>query len=215
MSFKFWLASARCLAALSLIGLAASCGGGGGGDSEPDVGDNDINKVLCVGDSITDGGCAPAGAPYPARLGGFAGKSTINEGICGSTSGTGAERMNSLLSRFKPGYVCILYGANDIGFGRSIQSIENNLRFMVQAAKANQSVAIIATMYETYDSHKFLSGGIRDLNERIRAIAKEEGARLVDLQAEFGTERTFIQPDGLHPSDSGTELIALSFNDRI
>lgn len=214
MNCKFWLASVRCLVALGLIGLAASCNDGGGSGT-PDVGDNDINKVLCVGDSITDGGCAPAGAPYPARLENMSGKSVANEGICGSTTATGVQRINTLLDRYKPGYVCILYGINDVDFGHSDESVIGNLRFMVGAAQANQSVVLLATLMPTYDSHAFSRGDVTRVNEQIRALAKELGVRLVDLEKEFGFDRTLIQEDGLHPSDSGTELIALSFNDRI
>jgi acyl-CoA thioesterase I len=217
MQKKFRLALTPILVAMGLAGLLSSCdsGGGDGGNSVPDVGDNDINKVLCVGDSITDGGCAPAGAPYPSRLGSLSGKSVINEGICGSFTSDGAARIGSWLNRHKPGYVCILYGINDVDFGRSDDDIIANLRFMVQSAKNNQSAVLLATLMPTYDSHAFSRDDVARVNDKIRSLAKSEGARLVDLEREFGSDRSLIQEDGLHPSDSGTQLIALSFNDGL
>jgi lysophospholipase L1-like esterase len=208
------LARLSCVV-LSAAYLSACEDDGGGGSSTPEVGDNDINTVVCQGDSITDGGCVPAGPSYPSRLAGMSGKNVINQGSCGEKSDSGAARINGILNKYSPGYICILYGANDAIFDRPTGDVVNNIRSMVQAAKANQTVPVVATLLPMYDGHAFAAGNARDISAGIRAMAKEEGARLVDLEREFGDDRTLLQPDGLHPSDSGTELIALAFNDAI
>lgn len=200
---------------LALAWYLSACDSGGGGHSKPDVGDNDINVVLCVGDSITDGGCVPAGASYPSRLGGLSGKNVINAAACGEKSGGGEARLTGLLNRHNPGYVCILYGANDAIFGLSTETVLGHLRRMVQACKNNKSIPIIATLTPMRDGHAFANGSASEYSVAIRAMAKEEGARLVDLEREFGDNTEFTQPDGLHPSDSGTQVMALAFNDRI
>jgi acyl-CoA thioesterase-1 len=187
----------------------------GGGSSKPDVGDNDINTVVCLGDSITDGRCAPDGAPYPSRLADLAKKKVINAGDCGSTTDSGVSRIKGLLSRHKPGYLCILYGINDLTFGRGKDNVINNLRYMIQTAKANKTVPVVATLLPTYDSHGFIAGEVEKVNVQIRDLAKQEKAKLIDLAKEFGSDRSLIQPDGLHPSDAGTQVIAAGFNDRI
>ena len=46
-------------------------------------------------------------------------------------------------------------------------------------------------------------------------MAEEEGVRLVDLEKEFGSDQSLLQSDGLHPSDSGTQLIATLFAEAI
>lgn len=196
------------------LGLGVGCDNKKG-DSTPDVGSNKIGVVLCLGDSITDGTCAPAGAPYPSRLAALSGKSVINEGVCGSTSDLGASRVKDLLDRNKPGYLCILYGINDLDFGRDQSEVLDNLRYMIEAAKANKTIPLVATLLPTYDSHAFARARVQDCNREIRKLADSAGARLVDLEKEFGSDRSLIQEDGLHPSDSGTQLIALSFNDKI
>ena len=215
MSFQYlrrWAFPAVALLSMALLTACES--DGGGGSSAPDVGDNDINTVVCSGDSITDGECVPAGAPYPARLGGLAGKTAINQGSCGEKSGSGAARVNGALDQYKPGYICILYGANDAIFDLPAADVVANIRSIVQAAKANQTVPLVATLLPMYDGHAFAAGNARDISAGIRVMAKEEGARLVDLEAEFGDDRSLLQEDGLHPSDTGTQLIALAFNDR-
>lgn len=201
---------------MSVLVLSTSCDdGGGGGSKKADVGDNDINTILCIGDSITDGECVPAGDPYPARLAARTKKKVVNAGACGEKSGGGASRLGGLLGRHKPGYVCILYGANDAIFGRSVESFIGNIQSMVDQCRANKSIPIIATLTPVYDGHRFAAGEVTAYSEAIRALAKDQKIRMADLLKEFGTNRDFIQPDGLHPSDSGTQLIALAFDDRI
>ena len=216
MSFPFLRRLAFTAVALSSMALLAACeADGGGGSSTPDVGSNDINTVVCLGDSITEGECVPAGAPYPARLGGLSGKSVVNQGSCGEKSGSGAARADGVLDKYKPGYICILYGANDAIFDRPTADVVANIRSIVQSAKANQTVPLVATLLPMYDGHAFANGNAKDISAGIRQMASEEGARLVDLEAEFGDDRSLLQEDGLHPSDSGTQLIALAFNDKI
>ena len=45
-------------------------------------------------------------------------------------------------------------------------------------------------------------------------MAKEEGAKLVDLEREFGNSGD-LQCDGLHPTDQGTAVIANAFSDKL
>lgn len=206
---------ARLSCVLVLGSFLAACEDDGGGSSTPDVGDNDINTVVCLGDSITEGECVPAGPPYPSRLAGLSGKNVINQGSCGEKSGSGASRAGGVLDRYSPGYMCILYGANDAIFDRPTEDVVNNIRAIVQACKANQTVPIVGTLLPMYDGHAFAAGSARDISAGIRTMAKEEGARLVDLEAEFGDDRSLLQADGLHPSDAGNQLIALAFNDAI
>lgn len=209
---RLWVTMmAGLLAALVMTG----CDDSGGGGGTPDVGDNDINVVVAMGDSITEGQCVPAGAPWPSRLGSLSGKTVINEGRCGERSAGGASRIAGVLAARKPGYVLINYGANDAIFNHTTETLAFHIRVMIQAAKANQSVVLVGTVLPMYDSHAFAAGKIPDYNAAIRQVAKEEGAKVVDLNREFGNERSFLQADGLHPSDSGNQLIALAFNDRI
>jgi lysophospholipase L1-like esterase len=215
MMRRSWARVAFIAVAAGWLGLGIGCDKGGGGDSKPDVGLNDINTVVCIGDSITDGGCAPAGAPYPSRLAGLSGKTVINAGVCGSTSDSGAARVNGLLERHKPGYLCILYGINDLTFGRGVDAVIGNIQHMVDAAKANKTIPLVATLLPVYDSHRFAAGRVKETNRRIRALTEAMNVELVDLELEFGIDRSLIQEDGLHPSDSGNQLIALSFNDKL
>lgn len=200
--------------------LVAGAGCENDKDSPPDVGLNDINKVVCLGDSITAGRCAsdrytPGGAPFPTRLAELTGKQVSNQGRCGTTSDTGVSRIGSILSSEKPGYLFILYGINDLTIGGGKTTCEANLRTMIQAARANQTIPVVATLLPTYDSHGFVAGEVIVMNERIRVLAKEEKARLVDLHKMFELDRSLIQDDGLHPTSAGNQVIAEAYASKI
>ena len=196
--------------------LIASCNdGGGGGGGSKDIGDNRAGVVLAMGDSITNGVCHPAGAPYPARLAGLAGKTVINEGDCGETAAEAAGRVARELETHKPETLLLLYGANDMIQSRGSESAINGLRAMIQAGKARKTRVVVATVMPMYDDHAPFNGSVQALNPQIIALARAEKVSIVNLSKEFGTRRELIQEDGLHPSDAGTQVIAAAFADKL
>jgi lysophospholipase L1-like esterase len=64
-------------------------------------------------------------------------------------------------------------------------------------------------------SHRLWAGSAKTLSSRIRALAAEEGATLVDLEEKFGTGEGLILGDGLHPNDAGNQLMAEAFRDQL
>ena len=208
--FSHAIATAAMAAAVALF-----CGcedGGGGGD---DVGDNDPDLVICVGDSITYG-YACDGAPYPSQLAAMTGKTVRNYGVPGEQAGGGVARISSQLG-CRPGYVCILYGANDaiVEGGSSANSVKEALRNIIAACKNNKSIPIVATTPPMIRGHSFFDGAACTVNDAIRELAKEEGVKLVDLYAEFGDGESYLGADGLHPNAAGAELIARCFAGKL
>jgi lysophospholipase L1-like esterase len=196
------------------LGILVGCDSGGG-DEPPDIGDNNADVVVAIGDSITNGVCNPAGAPYPARVASATGKTVINAGTCGEKSAGGASRVGGLLAKHKPGTLLVLYGANDVILGTSADQTIENLRVIIQAAKGNQTRVIVGNLMPMYDSHEPFQPIGAALSLRINQLAKDEGVRLVNLAREFGQNRDIIQADGLHPTDAGTTILAAIFTDRL
>lgn len=204
------------LALVAATLLLSSCfdGGGGGGGSH-DFGDNDENLVVCMGDSITEGGNGESGPPYPSILAGISGKRTVNEGRGGERAGGGARRISGVLDREKPGYVVIFYGANDAIFGLSANQLIDAITSMVNDARANKTIPIVCTVLPTYDSRAFANDKTAEYSVRIRELAKEMDFDLADVRKEFDGERDLILEDGLHASDAGLTVIALTVNDQL
>ena len=213
------------LAAVFLIGLLAGCGDDGDSsltNSNPGI--NDLNVVVAFGDSITQGSeCACV--PYPARLSGLIGKVVYNTGVGGSNASANVGRTQQAIDKYHPAFMIILYGVNDVIHGDATGGIAAALAQMVFICKQNNVVPVLMTYPRPILGHNLFAGGTVSLNRSIRALASAEGIRCVDLEREFSagpdpiypewpmTDATLMGPDGLHPNDAGTQVIALSCAD--
>ncbi len=193
--------------------IFTGCEGGGGGrlGDGHDFGANDRNKYVAVGDSITRG--YGASIPYPAVLSSMLGKVVVNKGVNGARTAEGLSSINSILSSHKPGFLLILFGANDVIFSNPPGQVAEQLRAIIQAAKANKTIPVIATLTPQITEHAAYGGGVIALNVRIRSLAAEEGIKLVDLEAAFSGHSEYFQRDGLHPNNTGLSVIAAEFFD--
>jgi lysophospholipase L1-like esterase len=197
----------RVAAGIVALGIWCGCEDGGGSF---DYGDNDPDVWVAMGDSITEG--SPEAAPsYPERLAAMTGKEVVNLGDGGGHAYEGAARILGVLESRGPGRVLILYGINDILHHRDLDDILEDLRFMVQAAKANRSQVSVATMLPIPGHSGVYLSTARALSVMIRRMAAEEDADLVDLEAVFGTGEGLLLEDGLHPNSDGNERMARAF----
>ena len=204
----------RILVAGLLLMALAGCGGNGttSAGSGADFGDNHPNVVVALGDSITEG-VDGGGAPWPGRLGGVSGKTVINAGVGGEPSGGALSRCGGVLAAYKPGYLIILTGANDAIMGYSTDDAVEHIRAMVQAAKANKTVPIVATLLPMVEGHLIYNSAADRISAGVRSVASSEGVTLVNLNGEFGDPEHQLLSDGLHPNDIGNQIIAMAFND--
>ena len=93
---------------------------------------------------------------------------------------------------------------------------------MVRQAKAVRSLPFLGTIPPTWVEGDDRASPARNawvagVNDRIRAMASEEGAVLVDVHEAFlrGNDPRCLFKDGLHPSDAGYDLIAQAFFDGL
>lgn len=206
MNTVFKMAAAFAASFVFVFFTGCENDGGGGGD---DVGDNNPDLVICVGDSITQG-YECGGAPYPSVLSSLTHKTCRNAGSGGATSSAGVAKVRSSLSA-KPGYMCILFGANDAICGTDPAVTGDRIRSMISMCKANKTIPIVATTPPMIGEHEIFNGGARGVNEAIKRVAGEEGVTCVDLYGAFGSGEAYLTRDGLHPNAAGQELIAKCF----
>ena len=212
--FNRFLALVLC-APLAVGLFAAGCGGGGdGGLSNDDPGDNNLNVVIAFGDSLTAGEVMPA---YPSILTDLIGKTVTNDGVYGSTAASGSGRVAGVIANRKGAFMLILYGVNDIMFGRSTSEIAGSLGKIVDTCKDKHVVPVLATYPIPIHGHELFAGATYRLNNAIRALAAERDIKCVDLEKEFldGTEpdASLYLDDGLHPNNQGNQVMALAFAD--
>ncbi|MCA1583710.1 MAG: GDSL-type esterase/lipase family protein [Acidobacteria bacterium] len=194
-------------------------------------------RFLAFGDSITfgtlssfDGVFLYDGSPqaYPARL--ELGLKTyhpaqapaftvLNRGVPGEGAVEGARRIASLLATIRPQALLVLEGINDLNSGRSVGQTVSALDTMLDYARVYNVPAVVATMFQTYEverpngEHRTNAAAlVPSLNAAIRQmVAGRQNVFVADVHAAFGTNRSLVGGDGLHPTEAGYERMATTF----
>jgi len=209
--------------ALSLTLVIAGSGCSNNSPTGPDFGANDPSVVVALGDSITFGvldtnveTCEEsnrgAGGFCPP-LQSLSGKSVINAGLCGQDSYGGVAHVDQALHRWRPGVILIDYSPNDIANGSEV--LISNLRFMIAAAIANQTIPVLGTLVPATGYHEGWNPFIVEANTKIRALCVELKLECADHYLAFVTDPGFIaspfallSEEGLHPNHAGYALMA-------
>ena len=96
---------------------------------------NQVNKVVCFGDSITKRG-------YPEILARELNCEVINAGVAGHTSRQGLQRMKKDVLNHRPTTVVILFGTNDLRVDShkhvAVKDYSTNLSQMVTACEKSK-----------------------------------------------------------------------------
>jgi lysophospholipase L1-like esterase len=190
------------------------------------IGDNVPNTYLAFGDSITIGEGARSTDGYldvlelllAQNLGGR--HRVIGDGVSGSTTEKGADRVEASLRRVRPAYTLILYGTNDWNKAPCKTTAPpcftlDSLRFMVQVAKGARSLPVLSTIIPAHPTATppERNEWVVAMNELIKTMARQEGAALADSYGAFTRAGNLAQlfVDDKHPNDAGYQLIAGAF----
>lgn len=189
---------------------------------------NQAFRYLSTGDSIAEGTGSSDGEGYRSilrsMLGGYYDMPIDMKyrGRSGGTSAYGAGRTQRDLGLLKPAYTLIAWGTNDYNVCGPPATCDTvpNLRSIVQMVKAASSMPCVATITPANASHDGAEGRnawIAETNEMIKAMAREEGALVVDLHAAFmaaGNPPSFYV-DHIHPSPQGYDRLARTWFDAL
>jgi len=211
---------------------AAGCGGSKSSatsassqaSSDFDFGNNDPKKVTAFGDSITAGTLElkrrdlrlSTANNYPNILQGKLQSlnpewRVVNRGVGGEHTSEGAARLPSILRIDKPGFVLIMEGTNDAhGCDDKVAAV-NNLRSMVQAAKANKSIPIIGTIPPSFRNNPCADDIIDDVNLNIHAFASADNVVVAEIFDGMNQRDLFgisLDRDPLHPNEHGYAVMA-------
>nr|CAA9273290.1 hypothetical protein AVDCRST_MAG63-3118 [uncultured Armatimonadetes bacterium] len=197
-----------------------------------------VRRIVCLGDSITEGGEAPGGyvwllrrylaALYPAQ-----GIEVVNAGISGHKSTDMLARFQSDVLDRKPDLVTISVGVNDVwhGFydnhplgdgprGVPLGAYRRNVEEMVTRARAaGARVVILSTTVIHEDLGNRENRKIDGYNRALRDIARRQRASFVDFQRPFremiaayrrttGARDDLLTTDGVHMNAAGNKVMA-------
>ncbi|MET0555651.1 MAG: GDSL-type esterase/lipase family protein [Vicinamibacteria bacterium] len=192
------------------------------------IGGNRPNKYLAFGDSITEGTGSAARrgwtTPLEERLRAHFGEAeVIVDGVRGSRSVDGIERLPASLSASRPAYILVLYGTNDWNRCQSTPTEPcftiAALRDTIRNARAAGTQAVVGTIIPTNPAYTDRMPVERNRwvalqNDLIRTMVQQEGAVLAETAAGFGTDPTLWPPlffDQLHPVEAGYARITDAF----
>jgi len=169
-------------------------------------------RLVFVGTSLTAGlGLEPDSA-YPqrvARLVDSAGLpyEVVNAGVSGETSAGLLRRLEWLL-RGPVDVLVLETGANDGLRGIPVASMRANIRAALERiARAHPRAAVYLVQMEAPPN---LGGAYtREFREAFPALAREAGVELLPFLLEgVAGDEAMNQPDGIHPNDAGSRVIA-------
>ncbi|MCX7780275.1 MAG: SGNH/GDSL hydrolase family protein [Negativicutes bacterium] len=167
--------------------------------------------IVGIGDSLT------YGFPYSPRCswlhiaGERIGVRTVNRGVCGETTGEMLARFTRDVLALKPQAAVIMGGSNDAFQHIAVQEVADNIRLMVDKAKAGGIIPLIALPLpcDYLPAEELLRAYRRWMMQH----AKTQGVRLIDFytpllgSGEYGL-KPGLTSDGVHPNEAGYALMA-------
>ncbi len=163
------------------------------------------STVLALGDSLTSGYGASAGADYPAQLAKLTGWNVINGGVSGNTSAQALERLPELLQQSSPKLVIVSIGGND--FLRKLPESETraNINKILDLVKASGAKAVLVAV--PYFTTGALLGSVSE-HPLYDDLAKQHNVPLLkNAWAEVLGDDT-MKSDQVHGNDKGYAFFA-------
>lgn len=161
--------------------------------------------LLCLGDSLTFGFGAVAGASYPARLEQLSGHVTQNGGVNGDTAEGALARLPALLEANTPGLVLVSIGGNDFLHRLPLERTRAALIQLVQTAQSSTQVVLIAEPQPTLMAAA--TGSLKD-HPVYAEVASETGAPLFERGWSYVLSRPELRSDQIHANAQGYGVFA-------
>ncbi len=170
----------------------------------------DKPKIIAFGDSLTAGFGVAEKESYPYLLqqklkaDGYD-YEVINAGVSGDTSLGGAERADWVLDQENAKILILALGANDLLRGMPVDKMKENLRKILEKAKAKKIKILICGMLAPS------SVGIEYQNDFINTfgeLSKEYKTELLPFMLTgVALDKKLNQADGIHPNAEGTKIM--------
>lgn len=181
-------------------------------------------KLLCMGDSLTEGYEIDPKDCWAALLVEGEGWDVTNAGICGDMTGGMLARLPLALDKGHYTHVFIMGGTNDVEFGLPPNLIISNIKAMMRQLRYLGIHCTIGipmpfddadtnlTRFQYVNDGPTYSGKLDEYCEELKAFLAEDEASFIDFRNSFkdGNGRILSDlflPDGVHPNEKGHQLI--------
>ena len=158
------------------------------------------DSILAFGDSLTYGFGANPNESYPARLSKLTGIKVINAGVNGDTSEDGLRRLAPYLEDPSIKLMILFFGGNDILQKKSMTALKENLKTMINMAKAKNIDVLLVSVPNI---------GLFGLSalELYEEVAEETNVPLLSgMLAEILSDPS-LKSDQIHPNDKGYKVM--------
>lgn len=169
-----------------------------------------IDKIVFIGDSLTEGFQLPKEYSYPALIQEKIDSESkaykiINGGVSGSTSASGPSRLNWFL-KSKPKFLVFALGANDGLRGLSLKKMEENLSKVIEKAQLENIIVVLAGMEIPTNYGADYTKNFKATFER---LAKKYKTHFIPfLLKDVAGIKKYNLPDGIHPNKEGYKIVA-------
>jgi acyl-CoA thioesterase-1 len=166
--------------------------------------------ITVLGDSLTAGLGVAAAEAFPARLQARLKREgydyrVVNAGVSGDTTAGGLRRVDWVL-RTQPDIVVVALGANDGLRGRPPAAMRDNLEAIVKRLQAAGVQVLLAGMRMPPN---YGAEYTRQFAAVFPEVARRTGVPLMPFLLDgVAAQAPLLQPDGIHPSAAGHEVIA-------
>lgn len=186
-------------------------------------------RLVCLGDSITDGCTYPQLLVQALREAGRPAPTVICAGVASDTAPQMAARVENSVLAFRPSLVTFCAGTNDALRGVPPADYETALREISTKVKAQGGSMLLLTPCvinagRTADAAARAKAAAADAAlaqyiEVLRKVAADEGYAVAEnnalMQAARREGRELMADDGIHPNYLGQSLIARSILDAL
>lgn len=170
--------------------------------------------ILFLGDSLTAGFGVPVEKSFPslvqeAFLKENIGLRVINGGRSGDTSAGGLDRLDWYLQSNLPiKHFVLCLGSNDAMRGLPLPQLEQNLNKILNRVKTEYPEAKIY-ISQLYTFSNLGESYTAQFEEIFPRVAQKQGATLLPfILSDVAGQAHLNQPDGIHPNEQGTQLVA-------
>ena len=168
-------------------------------------------KLLCLGDSLTEGYEINLNSRWTDLLYIELNIEVINAGISGDTTTGMLARCERLLLEHQPTHVIIFGGTNDLWFGLKDEFILSNIHAMRRQCKYYDVIPIIGiptpsvNFNELNMVHENYSECLRSFKSTLIKYCEEDEQPIIDFGLQMLPEHYL--DDGLHPNEKGQKVM--------